>query len=181
MHVAVLQPRNCLNNYGLGYSPFARHYLGNHNCFLFLRVLRCFSSPGLPPIAGYQAFNLMSFLIRKSADIMGMCPSPQLIAAYHVLHRLWEPRHPPCALNYFLIKLRRLFSSSLSLVFSFNMSKNVMLKIHISNPKWRITDSNRWPPACKAGALASWANSPKTHCSPEQIWTADPYIISVVL
>ena len=26
---------------------------------------------------------------------------------------------------------------------------------------WRITDSNRWPPACKAGALASWANPPK--------------------
>ena len=26
--------------------------------------------------------------------------------------------------------------------------------------KWRITDSNRWPPACKAGALASWANPP---------------------
>ena len=25
---------------------------------------------------------------------------------------------------------------------------------------WRITDSNRWPPACKAGALASWANPP---------------------
>ena len=44
---------------------------------------------------------------------------------------------------------------------------------------WRITDSNRWPPACKAGALASWANPPL--CSPEQIWTADPYIISVVL
>ena len=26
--------------------------------------------------------------------------------------------------------------------------------------KWRISDSNRWPPACKAGALASWANPP---------------------
>ena len=26
--------------------------------------------------------------------------------------------------------------------------------------RWRITDSNRWPPACKAGALASWANPP---------------------
>ena len=25
---------------------------------------------------------------------------------------------------------------------------------------WRISDSNRWPPACKAGALASWANPP---------------------
>ena len=27
-----------------------------------------------------------------------MCQSPQLIAAYHVLLRLWEPRHPPYAL-----------------------------------------------------------------------------------
>ena len=27
-----------------------------------------------------------------------MCSSPQLIAAYHVLLRLLEPRHPPCAL-----------------------------------------------------------------------------------
>ena len=50
VNVAVLQPHNCLNNHGLGYSPFARHYLGNHFCFLFLRVLRCFSSPGWPHI-----------------------------------------------------------------------------------------------------------------------------------
>ena len=27
-----------------------------------------------------------------------MCSSPKLIAAYHVLHRLLESRHPPCAL-----------------------------------------------------------------------------------
>ena len=36
------------------------------------------------------------------SDICGsqlMCNSPQLFAAYHVLHRLWEPRHPPYALN----------------------------------------------------------------------------------
>ena len=26
----VLQPRRSLNHAGLGYSPFARHYLGNH-------------------------------------------------------------------------------------------------------------------------------------------------------
>ena len=35
------------------------------------------------------------------SDICGsnrMCQSPQLFAAYHVLHRLWEPRHPPYAL-----------------------------------------------------------------------------------
>ena len=28
----------------------------------------------------------------------GICPSPKLIAAYHVFHRLLVPRHPPCAL-----------------------------------------------------------------------------------
>ena len=31
--------------HGLASSPFAHHYSGNHNCFLFLRVLRCFTSP----------------------------------------------------------------------------------------------------------------------------------------
>lgn len=31
---------------GLGSSDFARHYSRNHGCFLFLRVLRWFTSPG---------------------------------------------------------------------------------------------------------------------------------------
>ena len=31
-----------------------------------------------------------------------ICTYPKLIAAYHVLHRLCEPRHPPCALTYFI-------------------------------------------------------------------------------
>jgi hypothetical protein len=31
-----------------------------------------------------------------------ICTSPKLIAAYHVLLRLREPRHPPYALSYFL-------------------------------------------------------------------------------
>jgi hypothetical protein len=30
---------------GLACSDFARHYSRNHCCFLFLRVLRCFTSP----------------------------------------------------------------------------------------------------------------------------------------
>ena len=36
------------------------------------------------------------------SDIPGskvVCTSPRLIAAYHVLHRLLVPRHPPCALS----------------------------------------------------------------------------------
>ena len=36
------------------------------------------------------------------SDILGskrVCRSPRLFAAYHVLHRLPVPRHPPCALS----------------------------------------------------------------------------------
>lgn len=54
------------------------------------------------------------------SDISGskvICTSPKLFAAYHVLLRLWEPRHPPCALNNFLsylfINCTRLYSSTL--------------------------------------------------------------------
>ena len=36
---------------------------------------------------------------------MGMCPSPPLIAAFHVLHRLKVPRHSPHALSSLTIKL----------------------------------------------------------------------------
>ena len=88
-HVTVLQPPYSRNYKDLGYSPFARHYLGNHYCFLFLRVLRCFSSPGLPSDKSeFPVFNRKGFPIRKSADQKDICSSPRLIAAYHVLHRL---------------------------------------------------------------------------------------------
>ena len=43
----VLQPRALLlGSPGLGSSDFARHYFRNHGCFLFLGVLRWFTSPG---------------------------------------------------------------------------------------------------------------------------------------
>jgi hypothetical protein len=51
--------------------------------------------------------------IRKSSDIMLVCSSPKLIAAYHVLLRLLEPRHPPCALICF--KIIQIFKSLTSL------------------------------------------------------------------
>ena len=46
-----------------------------------------------------QTAGLSHSEIRGSTVI---CTYPRLIAAYHVLHRLREPRHPPCALSYFL-------------------------------------------------------------------------------
>ena len=72
--------------------------------FLFLKVLRCFSSLRSPHyihvvITGLQPDGLSHSEILRSKVI---CTYPRLIAAYHVLHRLREPRHPPCALSYFL-------------------------------------------------------------------------------
>ena len=42
------------------------------------------------------------FTYSEIFGLMVICTYPKLIAAYHVLHRLQEPRHPPCALNYFV-------------------------------------------------------------------------------
>ena len=36
-----------------------------------------------------------------------MCGFPKLIAACHVLHRLYLPRHPPCALSSLTIEFTR--------------------------------------------------------------------------
>ena len=59
---------------GLGFSDFARHYFRNHFCFLFLRVLRCFSSPGSPRIPMDSVYDnaillALSSLIRISTGL----------------------------------------------------------------------------------------------------------------
>ena len=49
----LLRPRTALELHGLGSDPFDRLYSGYRCFFLFLRVLRCFSSPRSPrQIAG---------------------------------------------------------------------------------------------------------------------------------
>ena len=48
---------------GLGYSPFARRYLGNRVFFLFFRVLRCFSSPTCPHMTMYSPYGDRSSLL----------------------------------------------------------------------------------------------------------------------
>ena len=64
----ALQPRARLDARGLGWSPFARRYSGSHCCFPFLRLLRCFSSAGWPPILGCHASSVTGSPIRASAD-----------------------------------------------------------------------------------------------------------------
>ena len=94
-------PRARRNARGLGSPLFDRLYWGVHVCFLFLRLLRCFSSPG-------SLLLKVPRLLRGGSphsDIPGsrlICSSPGLFAAYHVFRRFLKPRHPPSALLYFL-------------------------------------------------------------------------------
>ena len=58
---------------GLAYSEFARHYYRNHGCFLFLQVLRWFTSLSLlyPPMYSAENNECLHSLgspIRKSPD-----------------------------------------------------------------------------------------------------------------
>ena len=87
-----------------GLFPVRSPLLGEY--FLFLQVLRCFSSLGaLPPT---YVFSRRILEVRSSefphSEIPGSKPvhgSPRLIAVSHVLHRHLAPRHSPKALSSF--------------------------------------------------------------------------------
>ncbi len=98
-------------------------------CFLFLRVLRWFTSPG-SLLPAYEFSGGSSDLTRKGlphSEIPGskpVCSSPGLIAACHVLHRFSAPRHPPSTLSSLTIKyLRR---ESFSSIYPTLLSKTVI-------------------------------------------------------
>jgi hypothetical protein len=78
------------------------------NCFLFLQVLRWFTSLSSLPKTYEFSYRILHF--QRSgfphSEISGstpVCGSPKLIAAYHVLLRLPSPRHPPYALSSLII------------------------------------------------------------------------------
>ena len=75
-----------LHVYGLGCFLFARRYSGNRGCFLFLGVLRWFTSPGI----AFHAYFIQHEMPRycrggfPHSEIPGSLPasgSPRLIAA----------------------------------------------------------------------------------------------------
>ena len=97
----VLLPRR--NTCGLGSAAFARHYLRHRFLFLFLRLLRCFTSAGLASVTlCVQVTSIALLAIRlPHSDTPGSslaCNSPRLFAACCVLLRPTTPRHPPQAL-----------------------------------------------------------------------------------
>ena len=59
-----------------------------------------------PPFASLNIIEIITLQVigLSHSEIPGsqiICIYTGLFAAYHVLHRLREPRHPPCALTYF--------------------------------------------------------------------------------
>ena len=50
-------------------------------------------------VPGGPGMNPAGFPHSEICGSLAICASPQLIAAYHVLHRLLTPRHPPNALS----------------------------------------------------------------------------------
>ena len=91
------------DNPGLGSCAFARHYLRNRFYFLFLWVLRCFSSPRSPrDLVAVSGSLPTGFPIRTSAGHRAFAPHrgfSQLVTSFFASE---SHRHPPCALVHFL-------------------------------------------------------------------------------
>ena len=87
-----------------GLFPGRSPLLGESLLFSLPRGTKMFQFPRFA-----SSHNMMMTVLQTAglshSEIRGskvICTLPRLIAAYHVLHRLREPRHPPYALSYFL-------------------------------------------------------------------------------
>ncbi len=117
---------------GLDYFPFARHYSGNHYCFLFHRVLRCFSSPGClhtPYVfrCGCPDITLDGLPHSEICGSWVISTYPQLIAGSRVLHQLLVPRHPPCALSNLTKIFMHRFLTQINIVLNLLFRKDIFL------------------------------------------------------
>ena len=146
-----------------GLFPGRSPLLGESLLFSLPRGTKMFQFPRFA-----SSHNMMMTVLQTAglshSEIRGskvICTLPRLIAAYHVLHRLREPRHPPCALIHFLGSAVPLcckwtathtFScvhltiytsyTFLSFTLQFRVS-TCQRSLALSRGVWRITDSNR--------------------------------------
>ena len=92
-------PAGALRRQRFGLFPVRSPLLGESFIyFLFLQVLRCFSSLRSPHLIDGLGIAPDGLPHSDICGSMRICRSPQLFAACHVLPRLREPRHPPYAL-----------------------------------------------------------------------------------
>ena len=102
---AVLQPRGGLATVTVWALPRSLATTGGIiHLFSLPAGTKMFQFPALALLPEVRVTVLQTARLSHS-EISGsgvICTYPKLIAAYHVLHRLREPRHPPYALSYFL-------------------------------------------------------------------------------
>ena len=103
-HSVVLQPHGCVATVMVWALPRSLATTrGIINLFSLPAGTKMFQFPALA--LRYCVVTVLQTDGLSHSEILGskiICIYPRLIAAYHVLHRLREPRHPPCALFYFL-------------------------------------------------------------------------------
>ena len=101
---AVLLPRICVATHAVWALPRSLATTGG--------IISLFSLPAGTKMFQFPAFASVSRIQIITLQVIGLshseihgseviCTYPWLIAAYHVLHRLREPRHPPDALTFF--------------------------------------------------------------------------------
>ena len=96
-------PEHALLHARFGLFPGRSPLLGESLLFSLPEGTKMFQ---FPPFASQTRFEITGLQPAglSHSEISGskvICTYPKLIAAYHVLRRLREPRHPPCALFYF--------------------------------------------------------------------------------
>ena len=113
---------------GLGWSRFARRYLGNQCLFLFLWLLRCFSSPGSHLLRGTNIV-LVGSPIRKSPS-QGLVPARRGLSQVSRPSSVRMPGHSPCTLiNLTFIGLTRSSSIRSSAVVSNLLARDHLVKV----------------------------------------------------
>jgi hypothetical protein len=95
-------PASFLARFSLDSSLFARRYSGNPSWFLFLPLLRCFSSGGSPSIAGVSRFpkepqREVSFGNPRIYDCMRL---PEAFRSWLRPSSALKPSHPPDGVAY---------------------------------------------------------------------------------
>ena len=108
-HIEVPLPREDKSS-RFGLFRFRSPLLTESLRFLFLGLLRCFTSPrvALPDYAFLRQSLLLIAAGFSHSEIHGstpVCGSPWLIATCYVLPRLLAPRHPPLALSSLITNL----------------------------------------------------------------------------
>ena len=102
-NVAVLQPRRRVATPSVWALPRSLATTGGIiHLFSLPAGTKMFQFPALASTIGWMTVLQTAGLSHSEiSGSMVICTCPELFAAYHVLHSLDEPRHPPCALSYF--------------------------------------------------------------------------------